>query len=235
MLPGWAGGAGQSWQSWGNRGGGAIGRQSRTGIDTAIADRQSRTGIDTAAITGAIAGQSRTGIDIGTIAGSRGRVSRSRTGIDTAPGIDQPESPAARHQAGPPLPPPRGNRGQASTRQSRTGNRGQASTRRQSRGQSRGNRGQASTSARSRVAADGSVDRGQASTRPQASTSPNPRRRATRPGRPYPRPESSPLEADRPQGVRSRASPLADSAAACGDASVDFSPDAGAASSTSAK
>ena len=162
--------------------------QSRTGIDTAIADRQSRTGIDTAAITGAIAGnrgqastsarsrvaadgsvdrgqastrpqastspnprrratrpgrpyprpvaiadrhrhgnrgqaiadrhrhggnhggnrgQSRTGIDIGTIAGSRGRVSRSRTGIDTAPGIDQPKSPAARHQAGPPLPPPR--------------------------------------------------------------------------------------------------------------------------------
>ena len=63
---------------------------------------QSRTGIDTA-----IARQSRTGIDIGTIAGSRGRVSRSRTGIDTAPGIDQPKSPAARHQAGPPLPPPR--------------------------------------------------------------------------------------------------------------------------------
>ena len=98
-----------------------------------------------------------------------------------------------------------------------------------------GDRGQASTSARSRVAADESVDRGQASTRPQASTSPNPRRRATRPGRPYPRPESSPIEADRSQGVRSRASPLADSAATCGDASVDLSPDAGAASSTSAK
>ena len=135
MLPGWAGGAGQSWQSWGNRGGGAIAGNRGQASTRRQSRGQSRGN----------RGQSRTGIDIGTIAGSRGRVSRSRTGIDTAPGIDQPESPAARHQAGPPLPPPRGNRGQASTRQSRTGNRGQASTRRQSRGQSRGNRGQSRT------------------------------------------------------------------------------------------
>ena len=145
MLPGWAGGAGQSWQSWGNRGGGAIADRHRHGPrhrparagnrGQASTRRQSR-----GQSRGNRGGQSRTGIDIGTIAGSRGRVSRSRTGIDTAPGIDQPESPAARHQAGPPLPPPRGNRVAIADRH-RHGNRGQASTRRQSRGQSRGNRG----------------------------------------------------------------------------------------------